>query len=160
MTAHSELLQALRSAEISIHRAWLWSKASLEKQREELWQYQSERALRKKYGFSCPAYLSSRASFLVANPRKVRETHTRPQSSVRPMHALVGSHNPSSILLECPWQDKTPKLSPGVLCKRGYVHCYQLRLKRRRATPASPTRPVPSSIKLPGSGTTPTWPGA
>ena len=28
------------------------------------------------------------------------------------MHAL-GSHNPSSILLECPWQNKTPKLSPG-----------------------------------------------
>jgi hypothetical protein len=47
VTAHSELLQALRSGEIRIHRAWRWSKASPEKQREALTFYQSERGIKK-----------------------------------------------------------------------------------------------------------------
>jgi hypothetical protein len=47
MTAPSELLQALRSGEISIHRAWLWTKAPPEEQREALWRYQSERGIKK-----------------------------------------------------------------------------------------------------------------
>ena len=47
LTAHSELLQALRSGEISIHRASLWCKESPERQREELRLYQSERGIRK-----------------------------------------------------------------------------------------------------------------
>jgi ParB-like chromosome segregation protein Spo0J len=47
LTAHSELLQALRNGEISIHRAWGWSKTSPEKQREELRFYQSERGVKK-----------------------------------------------------------------------------------------------------------------
>lgn len=46
-TAHSELLQALRSGEISIHRAWLWGKESRERQREEWRFYQSERGTKK-----------------------------------------------------------------------------------------------------------------
>lgn len=46
-TAHSEVLQALRSGEIRIHRAWLWSKASPEKQRKELWHYRSKRGIGK-----------------------------------------------------------------------------------------------------------------
>ena len=46
-TAHSDLLQALRSGEISIHRASLWCKDSPEKQREELRSYQSERGIKK-----------------------------------------------------------------------------------------------------------------
>lgn len=47
MTAHSELRQALLSGEISIHRASAWSKASPEKQREQLRRYQSERGMKK-----------------------------------------------------------------------------------------------------------------
>jgi hypothetical protein len=47
MTAQPELLQALRSGQIRIHRAWLWSKASPEEQREALWRYQSERGIKK-----------------------------------------------------------------------------------------------------------------
>ena len=47
VTAHSELLQALRRGEIRIHRAWRWSKASPEKQREALRLYQSERGVKK-----------------------------------------------------------------------------------------------------------------
>jgi hypothetical protein len=47
VTAHSDLLQTLRSGEISIHRAWRWSKAPPEKQREELRLYQSERGIKK-----------------------------------------------------------------------------------------------------------------
>ena len=47
VTAHSELLQALRRGEIRIHRAWRWSKASPEKQREALRFYQSERGIKK-----------------------------------------------------------------------------------------------------------------
>jgi len=47
MNAPPELLQALLSREISIHRAWRWSKAPPEKQREELRLYQSERGIKK-----------------------------------------------------------------------------------------------------------------
>jgi hypothetical protein len=47
VTAHSELLQALHRGEIRIHRAWRWSKASPEKQREALRLYQSERGVKK-----------------------------------------------------------------------------------------------------------------
>jgi hypothetical protein len=47
ITAHSDLLQALRSREISIHRAWGWSKAPPERQREELRFYQSQRGIKK-----------------------------------------------------------------------------------------------------------------
>ena len=46
-TAHQELLQALRSGKISIHRAWLWSKVSPEKQREALMLSRSERGIKK-----------------------------------------------------------------------------------------------------------------
>ncbi len=47
LTADSELLQALRGGEISIHRAWRWCKESPERQREELRVYQSERGTKK-----------------------------------------------------------------------------------------------------------------
>jgi len=47
LTAHSQLLQALRSGEISIHRASLWCRESPERQREELRFYQSERGIKK-----------------------------------------------------------------------------------------------------------------
>jgi hypothetical protein len=47
ITAHSDLLQALRSREISIHRAWRWSKAPPERQQEELRFYQSQRGVKK-----------------------------------------------------------------------------------------------------------------
>ena len=47
ITAHSEVLQALRSREISIHRAWGWSKMPPDKQREELRFHQSERGVKK-----------------------------------------------------------------------------------------------------------------
>ena len=46
-TAHSDLLQALRGGEISIHRASLWCKDSPERQREELRSYYSERGIKK-----------------------------------------------------------------------------------------------------------------
>jgi hypothetical protein len=46
-TAHSDLLQALRNREISIHRAWGWSKTAPERQREELRLYQSEKGVKK-----------------------------------------------------------------------------------------------------------------
>ena len=47
VAATAELLQALRSKEISIHRAWGWSKAPPERQREELRFYQNERGVKK-----------------------------------------------------------------------------------------------------------------
>jgi hypothetical protein len=46
MTAKSELLQALRTGETSIHRAWQWSKLSAEKQREGLRQYRLTKLIR------------------------------------------------------------------------------------------------------------------
>ena len=45
--AGSQLLQALRNGEISIHRAWQWSQAIPENQCEALWQYRTERGIRK-----------------------------------------------------------------------------------------------------------------
>ena len=47
ITAHSELLQALRSREISIHRAWLWSKEPRDQQLTELRQHRDNRATNK-----------------------------------------------------------------------------------------------------------------
>ena len=46
MTAQSELLLALSSGEISIHRAWLWRKLSAEQQREGLRQYRITKLIR------------------------------------------------------------------------------------------------------------------
>ena len=47
VTADADLLEALRSGEIRIHRAWLWSKLPPEAQREELRTYRSERGVKK-----------------------------------------------------------------------------------------------------------------
>jgi hypothetical protein len=51
LLAHSEVLEALRSGEISIHRAWQWCKQSPERQREELRTYLSERGIKKTIRF-------------------------------------------------------------------------------------------------------------
>jgi hypothetical protein len=45
--APPEVVEALRSREISIHRAWTWSKDAPEKQREKLRVYQSERGIKR-----------------------------------------------------------------------------------------------------------------
>jgi hypothetical protein len=47
-SATAELLDALRSGEISIHRAWIWSQAAPADQREALWCYRSERGVNKE----------------------------------------------------------------------------------------------------------------
>ncbi|MBZ5534205.1 MAG: hypothetical protein LAO20_22495 [Acidobacteriia bacterium] len=47
-SAISELLDALRSGEISIHRAWTWSQAAPADQREALWCYRNERGVNKE----------------------------------------------------------------------------------------------------------------
>lgn len=46
-TAHSNIIKALRENEISIHRAWLWSKLPPGHQDAELWQHQSRKGVRK-----------------------------------------------------------------------------------------------------------------
>jgi hypothetical protein len=45
--AHEELLAALRSGEIRIHRAWGWSKRAREAQLKDLFQFRNERGMRK-----------------------------------------------------------------------------------------------------------------
>jgi len=45
--ANLDLLEALRSGEISIHRAWLWSQETPEEQREALWRHRNENGIRK-----------------------------------------------------------------------------------------------------------------
>jgi hypothetical protein len=47
MTAQPELLQALRNGEISIHRAWVWSKESPEEQRAALWLRQGKTVVQR-----------------------------------------------------------------------------------------------------------------
>ncbi len=46
-TAHSELLEALRAGEVSIHWAWKWSVKSQERQTEALRTYRSEKGVNK-----------------------------------------------------------------------------------------------------------------
>jgi hypothetical protein len=43
--AHSDIIKALREKELSIHRAWLWSKLSPEVQLEKLWLNQSTKGI-------------------------------------------------------------------------------------------------------------------
>lgn len=44
---HPEVLRALRSGEVRIHRAWLWSKHKKEKQADELNRYRQERGVKR-----------------------------------------------------------------------------------------------------------------
>jgi hypothetical protein len=46
-TAHPEILQALRSGEVRIHRAWLWSKLPPQEQRGKFQTFQSERGVKR-----------------------------------------------------------------------------------------------------------------
>lgn len=46
-TAHPNIIKALRQNEISIHRAWQWSKLPPGQQDDELWQHQSRKGVRK-----------------------------------------------------------------------------------------------------------------
>jgi hypothetical protein len=46
-TAHPAVVQALRNEEISIHRAWLWSKESQNEQQEALWLRRSEKGVKR-----------------------------------------------------------------------------------------------------------------
>jgi hypothetical protein len=47
VAAHSDILAALRSGEISIHRAWIWTNGAPEDQREALREYRGERGIKK-----------------------------------------------------------------------------------------------------------------
>jgi hypothetical protein len=47
LTAQPELVQALLNGEISIHRAWFWSKELPDKQREAFKFYQIEKGIKK-----------------------------------------------------------------------------------------------------------------
>jgi hypothetical protein len=47
IAAHSELLEALRNGDISVHRAWLWSQETPEEQREALWRHQGENGTKR-----------------------------------------------------------------------------------------------------------------
>lgn len=46
-TAHPELLEALRSGEISIHRGWKWSKEAPQQQTDALGAYRAEKGVRQ-----------------------------------------------------------------------------------------------------------------
>ena len=46
-TACTELQDALRNGEVSIHRAWLWRELSSENQRQALMQYRGEKGVKK-----------------------------------------------------------------------------------------------------------------
>ena len=56
-TAHSDIIKALREKELSIHRAWLWSKLPPEEQREKLWLNQSKRGIGKTIRHLLSPYL-------------------------------------------------------------------------------------------------------
>jgi len=47
-SSHSDLLQALRMGEMSIHRAWKWSKAPIHEQCARLRHYRSEKGVNRK----------------------------------------------------------------------------------------------------------------
>ena len=56
-TAHSDIIKALQRRELSIHRAWLWSKLSPEEQGENLWLNQSRRGIGKTIRHLLSPYL-------------------------------------------------------------------------------------------------------
>jgi hypothetical protein len=56
-TAHSEIIKALREKELSIHRAWLWSKLSPEVQLEKLWLNQSKKGIARTIRHLLSPYL-------------------------------------------------------------------------------------------------------
>ena len=64
-TAHSDIVKALRDKELSIHRAWLWSKLSPEEQREKLLLNQSKRGIARTIRHLLSPYLM-KSSPLVA----------------------------------------------------------------------------------------------
>ena len=45
--SHSDIIKALRERDLSIHRAWLWSKLSPEEQQDQMWLHQSKKGIRK-----------------------------------------------------------------------------------------------------------------
>ncbi|MGZ4877117.1 MAG: hypothetical protein ACXVIO_02980 [Candidatus Angelobacter sp.] len=59
--ANPDLLEALRSGEISIHRAWLWSQETPEEQREALWRHRTENGIRKTIRHLVSRHRSKRA---------------------------------------------------------------------------------------------------
>ena len=61
ITAHSEILKALREKELSIHRGWLWSKLSPEEQRERLWLNQSQKGISQTIRRLLSAHLAKRS---------------------------------------------------------------------------------------------------
>ena len=46
-SAHEDLVAALKGGEISIHRAWIWSQSSPEKQLEGLWWHRTRKSINK-----------------------------------------------------------------------------------------------------------------
>lgn len=56
-TAHSDIIKALRERELSIHRAWLWSKLSPDEQREKVWLNQSRKGIGKTIRHLLSPYL-------------------------------------------------------------------------------------------------------
>ena len=62
--AHPDIIQALRQKELSIHRAWLWTKLSLEEQRDKLWLNQSERGIRKTIRHLLSSHLPKSSPFV------------------------------------------------------------------------------------------------
>lgn len=54
---HSDIIKALREKELSIHRAWLWSKLSPEEQQEQLWLHQNKKGIRKTIRHLLSAHL-------------------------------------------------------------------------------------------------------
>jgi len=60
-SAHSDIIKALREKELSIHRAWSWSKLSPEEQREKLWLNQSKRGIAKTIRHLLSPYLPKKS---------------------------------------------------------------------------------------------------
>jgi hypothetical protein len=57
VTAHSDIIKALREKELSIHRAWLWRELPTEEQREKLWLNQSKKGIGKTIRHLLSPYL-------------------------------------------------------------------------------------------------------
>ena len=69
-TAHPKLQQALRAGGISIHKAWLWSKLSAEKQLTELHLHESQRGTKKTIRLLLRQHVA-KSSPVSANPRSL-----------------------------------------------------------------------------------------
>jgi len=89
MTAHLELLQALRTGEIRIHRAWKWSKQSAEEQVAALRLYRSSKGLKNSIRSLISRHKSSKSQTTFDASSLFKRLSSWDQEELRSLNVFV-----------------------------------------------------------------------